>query len=834
MNSNNIKTKKRNVLLENEDVYAGAEDLVIKQDTLDDVKNIGSVTSYLGDLTKEERDRLRKAEEDKRYFTKVNAATIKYIKLADGRVIDMETVRKRFDYIRNLIIYNLPGVGRVLAHLQIEYTFLIKRAATDGFRIFFNPIFAYNLEKEYPVVGLFVIIVHEALHCFHQHHKRREANKSKFPNHTQANIAMDYEINALIECMLPQYAGIFGKDALNGYCERSLAGQIWEDIYFSDLVQSDMMKRQNPNAPKRAKIARGNTGTSDTEAEKMTPKQIEMYKNAKKDAHSDLSMAKLLDIPPKSEYDNIMDGIASVAPDFNKAAGELIGDVGSIMDMNENAVFGFCSKENTFDPIFEFDDPNQTNPVDTTNQSVDYYGIGQMIGEMYKKRLDAINKLRTSGVIDLQDQDVYLDEYIHTILMRIDPTKFDNKENDTDSKSKNGEKQNTGRNDQSQQKNQKEDQREEKQKEQTDTDELEDDEDAYTEQNDTTADGAFKDDDDIITPEQGNAISRKSGYDSSDEVENLYGNSAEKKWDNIINKREAYTISDAIMDDIRNGIGNQEKLDRFAEKNPEVSKLSSAQKTFSPNSMRAMVEKMKSYLVPTVNWKAVLKRFLISGNSNPEISYFKKSVIHKDLYFPKHKDTGGVSGATVLCLIDTSGSISDFELNSFLSEVISIAETKMIWVEHIAVMCFDTEVRSVDLIRRKDFKKFKKRVDTSGYNFAGRGGTDFIQAIADATNWLSVRGVNGGKGQIIDTIIMFTDGLAQIPPVESVRNLFKKSGTKNVSNTMMTRFMWFMITNKTNDTAKGHIGKDGGQSGTGINFPYGTVLTISKDDLLKK
>ena len=150
----------------------------------------------------------------------------------------------------------------------IVWTFRVSTAATDGIRLYFNPLFANNLlslagpdalnkQKELTKQGakpsviketlmfesskyfLFVII-HE---CYHQLYRHIESSKYKEETRVGgpaiqhlANVSMDDEINRDIEIQFPEFAG--ATKASDGCIEaEKYPIEIWSEI-FDDKFKS--------------------------------------------------------------------------------------------------------------------------------------------------------------------------------------------------------------------------------------------------------------------------------------------------------------------------------------------------------------------------------------------------------------------------------------------------------------------------------------------------------------------------------------------------------------------------------------------------------------------
>lgn len=141
----------------------------------------------------------------------------------------------------------------------------INTAATDGVRIFMNPVFGDELlAKSAALYGpkakemgdtsnsyLFTlfqyVIIHEVYHQIFQHLRREQLKPetANFKNHELANIAEDVEINRCIEAQLLKYTGC--TKALGGMWDERFKVETWEvifDAYYQHQAEPPQMPHQ--------------------------------------------------------------------------------------------------------------------------------------------------------------------------------------------------------------------------------------------------------------------------------------------------------------------------------------------------------------------------------------------------------------------------------------------------------------------------------------------------------------------------------------------------------------------------------------------------------------
>ena len=148
-----------------------------------------------------------------------------------------------------------------LISLPIVYTFSIPTMATDGSHIFINPGFVLELLRvcDNNPIGIAFVITHEIYHVLFKHHERRANRLTEFPDVRRANMAMDYEINWVIEHAYPMndddnpsenfdengnriqiFDGI--TKACSGLIDPRFKGMVWENIY--DKIDDSMFPQE--------------------------------------------------------------------------------------------------------------------------------------------------------------------------------------------------------------------------------------------------------------------------------------------------------------------------------------------------------------------------------------------------------------------------------------------------------------------------------------------------------------------------------------------------------------------------------------------------------------
>lgn len=111
------------------------------------------------------------------------------IKCPNGQVIDMNKLLDEQQRAKAALVHLMPFMGAFASKLRPIYTFRVKTQATDGYNLFINPQFTYNLD----LTGKVFVMAHEIFHCVLNHMRRGASHDPE-----RSNIAADYEVNATI------------------------------------------------------------------------------------------------------------------------------------------------------------------------------------------------------------------------------------------------------------------------------------------------------------------------------------------------------------------------------------------------------------------------------------------------------------------------------------------------------------------------------------------------------------------------------------------------------------------------------------------------------------
>ena len=111
------------------------------------------------------------------------------IKCPNGQIIDMNKLLDEQQRAKAALVHLMPFMGAFASKLRPIYTFRVKTQATDGYNLFINPQFTYNLD----LTGKVFVMAHEIFHCVLNHMRRGASHDPE-----RSNIAADYEVNATI------------------------------------------------------------------------------------------------------------------------------------------------------------------------------------------------------------------------------------------------------------------------------------------------------------------------------------------------------------------------------------------------------------------------------------------------------------------------------------------------------------------------------------------------------------------------------------------------------------------------------------------------------------
>lgn len=174
-----------------------------------------------------------------------------YVILKDTEeVVNMLYIKTLLDRVDSLISMHFPDLFYIRKNLRTDFTFRVQTMATSPGRLFINPKFYIELEEKEPVKAAMFVVIHEIYHNFFRHFDRAAKDPAKYNLsdpiiRMRCNMAMDYEINPLVESLWTQRLGSLGglTSKIGGLISDEYTGMLWEYIY------DELEKRGIPSSP---------------------------------------------------------------------------------------------------------------------------------------------------------------------------------------------------------------------------------------------------------------------------------------------------------------------------------------------------------------------------------------------------------------------------------------------------------------------------------------------------------------------------------------------------------------------------------------------------------
>lgn len=194
----------------------------------------------------------------------------------DGQVIDMAKLLDEQQRAKAALVHIMPFFRGFINKLRPVYTFRIPTQATDGFSIYINPQFTYNLD----LTGKVFVMAHEIMHCVLNHLRRGKAHDPE-----KSNIAADYEVNITLADM--KLVNIATIEKLRGLVDTKYSGWGYEKIYDDNPRGSSDDSMNNSDESKDAQKNQQDQGGSGGKQEMSADykagwnQAMEDYKNGK-------------------------------------------------------------------------------------------------------------------------------------------------------------------------------------------------------------------------------------------------------------------------------------------------------------------------------------------------------------------------------------------------------------------------------------------------------------------------------------------------------------------------------------------------------------------------
>lgn len=181
-----------------------------------------------------------------------------YVFAKDGTKIDMRHLKTEMESAKTAIVSQSPLFAPYVHKFTPIYTWLVKTMATDGTRLFVNPMFANKLDWNQKIF----VIIHEIMHCVLLHMDRMKSRNlivqtSDGKPASLFNIAGDYEINDIIVDTLNDFDEAFMKKLGGLYDVKWL--NIPVEVIYDELKKT--IPKMPPNSAKN-----GNEGSNKGES----------------------------------------------------------------------------------------------------------------------------------------------------------------------------------------------------------------------------------------------------------------------------------------------------------------------------------------------------------------------------------------------------------------------------------------------------------------------------------------------------------------------------------------------------------------------------------------
>lgn len=203
----------------------------------------------------------------------------------DGQVIDMNKLLDDQQRAIAGLVHIMPFFGGFISKLRTIYTFRVQTQATDGFNLFVNPQFTYNLD----MTGKVFVLAHEIMHCVLNHMRRGKGHDPE-----KSNIAADYEVNAWIADIDLIRPATMQK--LGALYDRKYSGWGYEKIYADNPSgPKDSMdnSKQSKDAQNQQDKSQSDSGGSSGGGQSNNQQYSDEYKKGWNKAMEDYKAGKL-------------------------------------------------------------------------------------------------------------------------------------------------------------------------------------------------------------------------------------------------------------------------------------------------------------------------------------------------------------------------------------------------------------------------------------------------------------------------------------------------------------------------------------------------------------
>ena len=185
-----------------------------------------------------------------------------------------------------------------LAKFETCYTFRVPTQATDGFTLYINPAFTWDMYMKMGKDGLLAcafVMAHECMHSILNHNIRVIKDIDQYT----ANVAADYEVNTTLCRLFPNIFTPELVEKLDGFYDKKYDTLPFEYIYkqikgsVNKNSSSNQVQKQNQNNAKNSSSSRSSSQSSSSQSSNNDEEKSQDYKDGWAQAMEDYKSGKL-------------------------------------------------------------------------------------------------------------------------------------------------------------------------------------------------------------------------------------------------------------------------------------------------------------------------------------------------------------------------------------------------------------------------------------------------------------------------------------------------------------------------------------------------------------
>lgn len=242
-----------------------------------------------------------------------------YIKVPNGHggydIVDMVKLQDDLETAKAALIHLQPFFMAFVGKLHWIFTFRISTQATDGYYLFMNPKFTYDLSMEEKVF----VMAHEIMHCVLNHMRRGRGHEPG-----RSNIAADYECNITLADEM-DLISINTMKNLGAYVDKKYNRMGYEAIY-DDISESGEGSQDNSDSDQsQGQEKESNNSNNSNGGKSSSQTKSADYKSGWMKAIEDWQNGKIPGLPPYKS--NANGGSSQSSTGSSKYAGMSVPDL---------------------------------------------------------------------------------------------------------------------------------------------------------------------------------------------------------------------------------------------------------------------------------------------------------------------------------------------------------------------------------------------------------------------------------------------------------------------------------------------------------------------------